>query len=93
MDHKIKDEAVLETLIERFDKYRLPRLMDIRDKVNQGGVLSEYDIEFLEQAFKDSRQNKHYIEAADDEIKAIMMKILTIYKEITEKALQNEQKE
>jgi len=93
MEHDIKDEAVLETIIERFEKYRLPRLIDIRDKVNQGELLSEYDIEFLEQVFKDSRQNKHYIEAADDELKALMMKILSIYTEITEKALQNEQKE
>ncbi len=92
MEKNIKDKAVLETLIERFQKHRLPRLMDIKKNVDQGEMLSEYDIEFLEQVFKDARQNDHYLQTADDELKALMMKVLSLYQGITEKALENEQK-
>jgi len=92
MEKDIKNKAVIATLIERFDKHRLPRLMDIKEKVDQGETLSDIDIEFLEQAFNDARQNESYLQAADDELKALMMKVLALYKEITEKALENEQK-
>ena len=92
MEKDIKDKAVIATLIERFDKHRLPRLMDIKEKVDQGEILSDFDIEFLDQVFNDARKNESYLQAADDELKALMMKVLALYKEITEKALANEQK-
>ena len=92
MEKNIKDNAVLKTLIERFQKHRLPRLMDIKKNIDQGETLSDFDMDFLQQVFKDARQNETYLQTADDELKALMMKILALYKEITEKALENEQK-
>ena len=92
MEKKIKDKAVLEILLERFQKQRLPRLLDIREKVNQGETLSDFDMDFLEQVFKDAKVNDHYLQTADDELKALMMKVLALYKEITTIALENEQK-
>lgn len=92
MEKDIKDKAVLETLIERFEKHRLPRLLDIQENVEQGETLSDVDMDFLEQVFKDARQNKRYLQTGDDELKVLMMKVLALYKEITEKALENEQR-
>ena len=92
MEKDIKDQAVIKTLIKRFDKHRLPRLMDIKEKVDQGETLSDSSIQFLEQVFNDTKQNEHYLQAADDELKALMMKVFALYKDITEKALANEQK-
>ena len=74
MEKNIKDKAVLETLIERFEKHHLPRLLDIQKNVDQGETLSNLDMEFLEQVFKDARQNERYVKMADDELKTLMMK-------------------
>lgn len=92
MEKNIKDQAVIDTLIDRMANQRLPRLLEIKKNVDEGQTLSNMDIEFMEQAFKDARQNEHYIQTAakDDDLKEIIQKIAGLYKEITDKALENE---
>lgn len=92
MNEDMKDKMIMNTLLERFQKQRLPRLLDIKKAVDQGDKLGNFDMEFLEEVFSDTRQNQRYIEAADDELKSLFMKALSLYNEITEKALENEQK-
>ncbi len=93
MDTNIKDKVVLEALFERFEKQRLPRLLDIDKKLEQGSKLDNYDIEFLEEVFSDTKKNEHYLKNADDELKEIFMKVLSLYKDITKKAMTNEKKD
>lgn len=92
MDNNIKDKMVLEALFERFEKQRLPRLLDIDKKLEQGNKLDKYDIEFLDEVFSDTKQNDHYMDDADDKLKGIFMKVLSLYGDITDKALENEKK-
>ncbi len=92
MNEDMKDKMVIKAILERFEKQRLPRLLDIKETVDQGDKLGNFDMEFLEEVFSDTRQNKHYMEAADDELKSLFMKVLSLYNDITEKALENEQK-
>jgi hypothetical protein len=92
MNKAVKNKIILEALLERFEKQRLPRLLDIEIKVEQGEKLDKYDIGFLEEVFSDTKDNEHYLDEADDEIKGIYMKVLSLYKSITQKALENEQK-
>ncbi len=91
MNNNLKDKMILEVLLERFEKIRLPRLLNIKAKVEQGNRLDNFDMEFLEEVFVDTRENKHYLDNADDELKGIFMKVLDLYKDITEKAMENEQ--
>lgn len=92
MNNNLKDKIVLEALLERFSKRRLPRLLDIQKKVELGSPLDDFDMEFLEEVFSDARENEHYMKTADDELKMIIMKALSLYKDITQKALENERK-
>ncbi len=92
MSNETKDKIILEALLERFEKQRLPRLLDIKKKVDSGDKLDKYEIEFLEEVFSDAKKNEHYMAISDDELKMIIMKALSLYKEITNKALENEQK-
>ncbi len=87
-----KNDAILEVIIERFEKQRLPRLLDIKAKLEQGNKLSHYDLEFLEEVLKDTQNNEHYVRNADDDTKLIFMKAVSLYKEITEEAIINESK-
>ncbi|MCU7799754.1 MAG: hypothetical protein KZQ70_06330 [gamma proteobacterium symbiont of Lucinoma myriamae] len=92
MKKDIKNEAVLATLLDRFENQRLPRLLEIKNDVDQGETLGDFEIQFLEQIVKDAKQNERYLQTADDELKALMMKVMALYNEITKKALENEQK-
>ncbi len=87
-----KEQALIEVLLERLDKQRLPRLLDIKKNLKQNNKLSDYDIEFLEEVLHDTKNNEHLIEQADDELKTIFMKVVNLYHEITNKALENEKK-
>lgn len=92
MNDSNKNKALIEVLLERMTKQRLPRLIDIRDKLAQNQTLDNYDIEFLEEVFSDTQENEHFIQDADDDLKSIFMKVVSLYKEITETALDNERK-
>ncbi len=85
-----KDEMVLEALLERFEKQRLPRLLDIDAKLEQGNKLDDYDLQFLEKVFSDTQENEHYLQAADEDLKQLFMNVLKLYHSITQKALKNE---
>ena len=90
MSDSNKDKAMIEVLLERMEKHRLPRLIDIKEKVSQNQKLDDYDIEFMDEVLSDTRDNQHFVQNGDDDIKALYMKVVSLYKEITEKALENE---
>ena len=84
-----KDDGVLFTLIERFQKQRLPRAQAIKKKVDNGDVLSDEDLAFLKRVLDDA----HYIKPLVDkhpEWKTLASQATSLYKEIVDKALENE---
>ncbi|TNF98207.1 MAG: hypothetical protein EP297_08695 [Gammaproteobacteria bacterium] len=84
-----KDEGVIAALLERFEKYRLPRMLAIKEKVDNGGLLDEPDIEFLKRALDDSSQVQKLVER-NPEYKDLVAQAGQIYADITAKALENE---
>ena len=92
MNDTNKNKVMMSVLLERMAKRRLPRLIDIREKLGENKKLDRYDIEFLEKVFRETQENQHFIENAEEQLKTICLKIMSLYKEITEKALENENK-
>lgn len=91
MSSSDKDKGVIEVLLERMGKRRLPRLIEIRDNLDNNEKLTSYDIEFLEKVFTDTRQNDHFAKNSDDEdLKILFVKVVDLYTEIMTKALKNE---
>jgi hypothetical protein len=84
-----KDEGIAVALMERFESQRLPRAMDIKAKVDGGEKLSNTDIEFLNQVFKDANRTIPLI-SKHPEYQDLATNILHLYHEITQKALENE---
>lgn len=89
--HSQDDLGTIQALLERFNKERLPRAIEIKERVDQGECLTDYDIEFLERVFRDSNENRQYY-AKFPEYMDIVSNSIHIYEDIMAKALENEQK-
>ena len=89
MTDEKKDDGVIFVLMERFEKIRLPRALALKEKVDGGAVFDDYDIAFLEEVFSDSNKIKPLLDR-HPEYQDLATRVITLYKEITEKALDNE---
>lgn len=85
-----KEAGIIQALAERLEKQRLPMALELKAKIDQGGLLDDMDIAFLEEAFANAAQLKPMLDA-HPEWQELAARMLGLYKEITEKALENEQ--
>jgi len=85
-----KEAGVIQALVERLEKQRLPMALALKAKVDEGGLLNETDIAFLEEVFKGTAQLKPLLDA-HPEWQDLAARMLALYGEITAKALENEQ--
>jgi hypothetical protein len=72
------------------EKQRLPMALALKAKVDQGGLLDDMDIAFLEEVFANTAQLKPLLDA-HPEWQDLAARMLGLYGEITAKALENEQ--
>lgn len=56
MDQKEKDKGVVFVLLDRFNKQRLPRIKQLKKKVDSGVLLDKYDQRFIEEVQRDIRK-------------------------------------
>jgi len=85
------DEGTIQTLLERLNKFRLPRALKIKEKVDKGELLADSDIQFLKLVFADAGAVGHLAQR-NSEYGALVAKLISLYDEITRKALENEEK-
>ena len=84
-----KDAGLIQVLAEQLETKRLPRALSLKEKVDNGETLDELDISFLEQVFKDAQSIGPLVDR-HPEWQELATKMMLLYKEITEKALENE---
>lgn len=89
MSKAAEDIGVIIALVNRFTEHRLPKVIAVKERVELGECLSEYDIKFLDEVLKDANRimplaDKH------PEWQPLALRAISLYKEITEKALENE---
>lgn len=91
MSNPSQDAGVIQTLYDRLNSQRLPMALALKDKVDQGGTLSEYDISKLAEVFADAQTIQPMV-ARHPEHQELVGRVLHLYKEILDKALENEKK-
>ena len=89
MTDSTKDTGIIVALAERLETQRLPRALDIKTKVDQGELLDDSDIEFLDEVLGDAQRVKGLIDR-HPEWQEIATKVISLYRQITEKALENQ---
>ena len=90
MNESSQDAGVIEVLLERLEKQRLPRAISLKEKVDRGERLDDFDIAFLEEVFADANDVKGIL-GRHPEYEALAGRLVHLYNDITTKALENEQ--
>ena len=90
MNEDTKEDGVILALIERFERQRLPRILELKEKVDRAELLDESEMEFLQGVIADAVHNKPLIDK-HPEWQKFCAAVVHLYEQITEKALQNEQ--
>ena len=83
------DTGVIVALMRRFNEQRLPETLAIKKRVEAGERLNEHDIAFLEKVFSDANHVIPLLEKHPD-LQPVASRAVSLYKEITAKALENE---
>ena len=84
-----KDRAVLSAVLNRFNSYRLPRVLAMRTRVLDGERLGETELQFLELLVRDMRKLRPLCESSP-RYKSIYTQAVNLYAEVTAQALENE---
>jgi hypothetical protein len=91
MSNNIEDTGVIEALLARLNEYRLPRLLELKERVAAGEAISDNDLQLLERVLEDGREIQPLM-ARNPNVQPIYAQVTALYAEITAKALENEQK-
>jgi len=83
------DEGTIIALLERFRTQRLPMMLEIKERVDRGETLTERDIEMMALIFEHSR-DEQAIAQRHPELAGLVGRVTALYKEITDRALENE---
>jgi len=83
------DLGLIVTLLDRMRTQRLPRALDLKAKVDAGGTLDSFDIDYLHEVFTDANGLRPLWER-HPELNNIAGQLIALYHDITERALANE---
>jgi hypothetical protein len=84
-----KETALLMTLFISLYKQRLPRLVSLKNKVNRGELLNEFDIIFLQKVHIELSRASPFADR-HPEYQSVMVRLISLYESITHRALDNE---
>ncbi len=85
-----KELGVKAVLAKRMVEERLPKALALKERIDRGELLNGLDLNFLEQVVKDANEMMPKVKD-DPRLLQVGGRMLQLYKEITTKALENEQ--
>lgn len=91
MKDPTQDLGTIQALLDRLNTFRLPRALELKNRVDAGEKLGDHDVAFLERVFADAKQIGPLV-ARHPEYRSLIDKLIALYGDITAKALENEQR-
>jgi len=88
MDLEQNDKGVIAVLLKRFENERYPRIKQLKEKVDNGAVLDQQDLSYLEQVLMDTHQVIAII-TRHPEYGSLAKESLLMYEEIMSKSQLN----
>lgn len=85
------DTGIIQVLLDRLNQQRLPQLLELKERVGRGEKLNEFDVKHLQDVAGAAAQVSPLLDR-HPEYKPLVSQVIGLYKEITAKALENEQK-
>ena len=89
MDTSKHDTGILITLLQRMEKRRIPNALALKEKVDRGEPLNDYDIKFLTGVTNDLKKTRPLAER-NPEYQPLIAGFIDLCQEISDKALENE---
>jgi hypothetical protein len=88
MSESPKDAGTIQVLLNRLNDHRLPRALSLKEKVDRGEQLDDYDMQFLKDVFADA-QGAIALAGKNPEFQPLVARLMALYGEITSKAVEN----
>jgi hypothetical protein len=89
MDQKILQQGITTVTLKRFESEVLPRLLELKNKVDQGELINERDIDFLKNFLKRLAQDKYGVDQ-HPEWQSFYAQLVDLSNEIIAKGVENE---
>jgi hypothetical protein len=89
--NKTRDKGVAQVLLMRLENERLPYALKLKDKVDRGERLSDFDTQFLKRVMQEGREARN-LAAKLPQYQEVVQRMAALYEEITRKGAENEQK-
>jgi hypothetical protein len=86
-----RDQGVAQVLLLRLENERLPRALKLKEKVDRGERLSDFDTQFLKRVMQEGREARK-LAAKLPQYQEVVDRMAALYEEITRKGAENEQK-
>jgi hypothetical protein len=86
-----RDKGTAAVLMVRLESQRLPRALKLKEKVDRGERLSDFDIQFLKRAVEEGGEARK-LAAKLPQYQEVVTRMAKLYDEITRKGAENEKK-
>ena len=85
------DTGTSQALLDRLVHSRLPRTLELKQRVDAGDRLTDTDLEFLKDLLEDAQMSQQFI-ARHPELHDLGGRLVQLYEDIVKKAVENESK-
>lgn len=85
------DAGTAQVIVERLQSQRLPRALIMKEKVDRGELLDDFDLNLLQEVLKDAAAIRPLVDA-HPEWQELANKMSNLYNEIAQKGLENARK-
>ena len=89
MSDQTDDTGTVQALLDRLVKQRLPRMLDLKQRVDAGERLSDTELDFLMRVLEDAQQSQGYV-VRHPELHALGARLIELYEHVVRKAVDNE---